>query len=50
MATITITIPTGIAAEVGNYVALSQGYTGTAPNGDAETKADFIRRKLVETL
>lgn len=49
MAQITITIPDGVAVEVGNYVALSQGYTGTGPSGP-ETKAQFIRRRLVETL
>ncbi len=50
MATITITVPNGVVAEVGNYVALSQGYTGKKPNGDPETKGEFITRRLTQTL
>lgn len=51
MATISITVPNGVAAEVGNYVALARGYTGFLSDGTTpETKAEFIRRMLVEEL
>ncbi len=51
MATISIIVPNGVATEVANYVALSQGYTGFLPDGvTAETKQEFIKRRLVETL
>lgn len=50
MTDITITIPTAKAVEVGNYIALSRGYTGKAPDGSAETKAQFVRRQIIEAL
>ncbi len=51
MATISITLPNGVAAEVGNYVALARGYTGFLPDGTTpETKAEFIRRTLIDQL
>jgi hypothetical protein len=51
MTDITITIPNAKAAEVGDYIALSRGYTGFLRDGvTAETKAQFVRRMLIEAL
>jgi len=48
MASITLTVPDAIAQRVLDGFASQKGYTGTAPDGTAETKAQFLKRKLGE--
>lgn len=50
MGTFSISYDDTKATEIVNYVAIARGYTGTAPDGTAETKAQFVRRMLVEEL
>lgn len=44
MAVLSITIPDAIAARVIDGFAAAHGYTGTTPEGAAETKAQYLKR------
>lgn len=48
MANISITIPDSQTTAVQEAFAAVYRYTGTAPDGAAETPAQFVRRKLRE--
>lgn len=50
MASITINIADNRLAEVLDYIARARNYTGTDRTGNAETKAQFARRMLVEQI
>lgn len=50
MADVTITIPDAQATRVLNAFAAQLNYTGTNPQGQAETKAQFARRMLREYI
>jgi hypothetical protein len=52
MAQVTLTIPDAVDARVLDGFAASYGYTGEYPpeSGAAETKAGFLKRKLVEFI
>jgi hypothetical protein len=46
-ADITITIPDAAVPRVLNGFADARGYTGTNPQGNPETKAQFAKRQLI---
>jgi hypothetical protein len=48
MAQISITIPDTQVNRIMDAFALAYNYTGTAPDGTTETKANFARRKIRE--
>lgn len=48
MAQISILIPDDQLSRVRNGFCSAEGFTGFAPGGAAETKSEFIRRKLAE--
>lgn len=48
MAQITITVPDAHIARINDAFAAQFGYTGTAPDGTPETKANHTRRKIRE--
>jgi hypothetical protein len=50
MAQITITIGDQRLSDVLDYIARAKGYTGTDPDGQPETRAQFARRMIVEQL
>lgn len=50
MAQITLTIDDALASRVLDGFAGANNYTGTDPNGQPETKAQFLKRKLVERI
>ncbi len=50
MASITFTIDDTIVQRVLDGFALANGYTGTDPSGNAETKTQFLRRKVIEHI
>lgn len=50
MADVTITIPDAEVTRVLTAFGNQLGYTGTNPQGQAETRAQFARRKLREYI
>lgn len=50
MAQLLIEIPDAQLTRVRDGYALRHGYTGFRPDGAAETKAQFLKRKLIEHI